>query len=149
MRQGKAEMRTFYRGPDAVITDTHFVWQSSTVRIFAIDDLRDVRLVRVVAGGPSGIAIVLGFGLSALAVVTGLKFGVLAAAPMIAAVVVLALAGLRGRSGHAWEIRARYRSQEVTLYTSRDPRIFNQVTRALRRTIERRPNRQAYGLVAG
>jgi len=149
MRQGKAKMRTYYRGPDAVITDTHFVWQSPTVRIFAIDDLRDVRLVRVVAGGPSGVAVALGFGLSALAVVTGLKFGALAAAPLVAAVVLLVLAGLRGRSGHAWEIRARYRSQEVTLYTSEDPRIFNQVTRALRRTIERRPNRQAYGLVAG
>jgi hypothetical protein len=149
MRQGKAEMRTYYRGPDAVITDTHFVWQSPTVRIFAIDDLRDVRLVRVVAGGPSVVAVALGFGLSALAVVTGLKFGALAAAPLVAAVVVLVAAGLRGRGGHAWEIRARYRSQEVTLYTSGDPRIFNQVTRALRRTIERRPNRKAYGLVAG
>ena len=50
-------MRTYYRGPDAVITDTHFVWQSPTVRIFAIDDLRDVRLVRVVAGGPSVVAV--------------------------------------------------------------------------------------------
>lgn len=142
-------MRTYYRGPDAVITDTHFVWQSPTVRIFAIDDLRDVRLVRVLAGGPSVVAVALGFGLSALAVVTGLRFGALAAAPLVAAVVVLVVAGLRGRGGHAWEIRARYRSQEVTLYTSGDPRIFNQVTRALRRTIERRPNRQTYGLVAG
>jgi hypothetical protein len=142
-------MRTYYRGPDAVITDTHFVWQSSTVRIFAIDDLRDVRLVRAVAGGPSVAAVALGFGLFALAVVTGLKFGALAATPLLAAVVVLTVAGLRGRGRRAWEIRARYRSQEVTLYTSGDRRVFNQVTRALRRTIERRPHRPAYGVPVG
>jgi hypothetical protein len=141
-------MRTYYRGPDAVITDTHFVWQTPTVRIFAIADLDDVRLVRSVGGGPSGVGLALGFGLFALAVVTGLKFGAYAAMPLIAAVFVLALVGLRGRGGHALEIRARYRTKEVTLYTSGDPRIFNQVTRALRRSIERRGRRRAYDLAA-
>jgi hypothetical protein len=149
MREGKAEMRTYYRGPDAVVTDTHFVWQSPTVRIFAIDDLDNVRLVRTVAGGNSGAAIALGFGLSVVAVVAGLRFGVLATTPLIAALVVLLLASMRKRGGPAWEIRARYRTQEVTVYTSDDPRVFNQVTRALRRTIERRARRRAYGLVAG
>jgi len=148
MREGEFEMRTYYRGPDAIITDTHFVWQSPAVRIFAIADLDDVRLERTDARGPSGVMVALGFGLFAVAVVTGLKFGVAAATPLVLAVIVLALAGLRRRGGHAWEIRARYRAQEVTLYTSPDPRIFNQVTRALRRTIEQR-KRQAYGLAAG
>jgi hypothetical protein len=142
-------MRTYYRGPDAVVTDTHFVWQSPTVRIFAIDDLHDVRLVRIVAGGTSGVAVALGFGLSVVAVVAGLRFGVLAAAPLVAALAVLFLVGTRKRGGPAWEIRARYRTREVTVYTSPDPRIFNQVTRALRRTIERRGVRRAYGLAAG
>jgi hypothetical protein len=51
-------MRSYYRGPDAVVTDTHFVWQSPTVRIFAIDDLENARLVHAgfacgnVAAGP-------------------------------------------------------------------------------------------------
>ncbi|GIE98286.1 DUF6232 family protein [Paractinoplanes rishiriensis] len=140
-------MRTYYRGPDAIITDTHFVWQTPTVRIFAIADLADVRLVRSVAGGPSGVTVALGFGVFGVAVLAGLKFGVLAALPLLAAALMLAVLSLRRRGAHGWEIRARYRSQEVTIYTSTDPRIFNQVTRALRRTIERRP-RQAYGLVA-
>ena len=146
---GKPEMRTYYRGPDAVITDTHFVWQSSSVRIFAIDDLDDVRLERTVAAGPSGVEFSLGLGLLILAIAAGLKLGVLAALPLVAALVAVVLIALRRRGGHAWEIRARYRAQDVTLYTSPDPRTFNQVTRALRRTIERRGLRQSYGLVAG
>jgi hypothetical protein len=143
-------MRTYYRGPDAVITDTHFVWQSPTVQIFAIDDLDDVRLERTVAGGPSGVEFALGLGLLILTVVAGLKFGLMAAAPLAVALVAVAVVALRRHDGgHAWEIRARYRTQDVTVYTSRDPRIFNQVTRALRRTIERRALRRSYGLVAG
>ena len=142
-------MRTYYRGPDAVITDTHFVWQSPSVQIFAIDDLDDVRLERTVAAGPSGVEFSLGLGLLILAIAAGLKFGVLAALPLVAALVAVVLIALRRRGGHAWEIRARYRAQDVTIYTSPDPRIFNQVTRALRRTIERRGLRQSYGLAAG
>ena len=142
-------MRTYYRGPDAVITDTHFVSQSPTVRIFAIDDLNDVRLERTVAAGPSGVEFSLGLGLLILAIAAGLKLGVLAAMPLAAALVTVVLIALRRRGGRAWEIRARYRSQEVTLYTSPDPRVFNQVTRALRRTIERRGMRPSYGMVSG
>ena len=141
-------MRTYYRGPDAVVTDAHFVWQNPTPQIFAIDDLDDVRLVRVVPGGRSGVALALGFGLSIAATVAGLRFGLLAAAPLVAALAVLALAVLRRGRKPAWEIRARYHTREVTVYTSADPRIFNQVTRALRRTIERRAPRQAHGLAA-
>ena len=64
-------MRTYYRGPDAVITDTHFVWQSPSVQIFAIDDLYDVRLERTVAAGPSGVEFSLGLGLLILAIAAG------------------------------------------------------------------------------
>lgn len=141
-------MRTYYRGPDAVITDTHFVWHRPSVQIFAIDDLDDVRLERTIAGGPSGMELVLGLALVTLAVVAGLKYGPLAASPLIAALVVVAVIALRRRSGNAWEIRASYRAQEVTIYSSPDPRTFNQVTRALRRTIERRTIRQSYSLAA-
>jgi hypothetical protein len=141
-------MRTYYRGPDAVITDTYFVWQTPSVRIFAIDDLDDLRLERTVAGGPSGVELILGLGLFSLAIVAGLKFGAPGAAPLVAALVAVVLVALRRRTGHAWEIRAKYRAQDVTVYTSSDPRIFNQVTRALRRTIERRSIRQSYDLAA-
>jgi hypothetical protein len=141
-------MRTYYRGPDAVVTDTHFVWRAPTVRIFAIADLDNVRLERSTAGGLSAPGIALGLGLAAVALFAGLRFGIVAALPPAAVIVILLVAAHRRRGRHAWEIRARYRTQEVTIYSSPDPRIFNQVTRALRRTIERR-RRQAYGLVAG
>jgi hypothetical protein len=140
-------MRTYYRGPDAVVTDTHFVWKDAVVRIFAIDDLADVRLERRAPGGRSGLELVLVLALLATAVLAGWRFGLLVAAPpVVAAALVLIVLRRRGRP--AWEIRARYRAREVTLYTSRDPRIFNQVTRALRRTIERRGVRRAHGLVS-
>jgi hypothetical protein len=142
-------MRTYYRGPDAVITDTHFVWQSPTVRIFVIDDLDDVRLERTGAAGPSGVEFSLGLGLLILAIAAGLKLGLLAAAPLVAALVTVVLIALRRRGGRAWEIRAHYRAQWVTIYASRDRRVFNQVTRALRRTIERRRLRPSYGLAGG
>lgn len=138
-------MRTYYRGPDAVITDTHFVWQTPAVQIFAIDDLDDVRLERSINAGPSGVEFVAGIGLLALTVLGGLEFGPKAAAPLAVALVALSVFALRRRGRQAWEIRARYRAQEVVVYTSPDPRVFNQVTRALRRTMEQR----AYRLVAG
>jgi hypothetical protein len=141
-------MRTYYRGPDAVITDTHFVWQTPAVKIFAIDDLDDVRLERTVAGGRSAVELGLGAILLTAAVSAGLTFGPIAAVIPVLALITVALAALRRRSAQAWEIRARYRTQDVTIYTSADPRIFNQVTRALRRTIERRGTRKSYGLAA-
>ena len=142
-------MRTYYRGPDAVVTDTHFAWRGAVVKIFEIADLDDVRLERRVPAGPSAMEFVIGLGLLSAALVAGLRFGPPAAAPLVAMLIVLALVALRRRAGHAWEIRARYRSQDVTLYTARDPRVFNQVTRALRRTIERRGLRRSFGLAAG
>jgi small-conductance mechanosensitive channel len=146
MREGEVEMRYYYRGPDAIITDTHFVWRGPTFRIFAIADLDDVRLERTVTRAPSGAILALAFGLFAVALATGVKFGMTAAIPLVLAVIALAVASLRPRGVHAWEIRARYRAQEVTVYTSPDPRIFNQVTRALSRRMEQRP-RAAYGVV--
>ena len=136
-------------GPTRSSPTRYFVRQYPTVRVFAIADLDDVRLVRSVAGGPSGLAVTLGFGLLGVAAVTWLKFGVSAATPLIVAAVVLAFVGMNRRGGHASEIRARYRAREVTLYISGDSRTFNQVARALRRTIERSRQRQSYGLAAG
>jgi len=38
--------RTYYRGPDAVVTDRLFVWHTTPAKGFAIQDLRNVGLVR-------------------------------------------------------------------------------------------------------
>jgi Family of unknown function (DUF6232) len=141
-------MRTYYQGPDATVTDTHFVWQGPTVRVFAIVDLADVRLVRRVSGLPAGVAVVLGFAFLGFAAVSWLKFGGAAAIPLIVAAFALALLGIRRPGSRGLEIRARYRGREVSLYAARDLRTFNQVARALRRAIERSRQRQ-YGLAAG
>ncbi|WP_433789533.1 DUF6232 family protein [Actinoplanes sp. CA-252034] len=38
-----------------------------------------------------------------------------------------------------WILQARYRGRSVTLYESREPRVFNMVTRALQRALDERP----------
>ena len=34
-------MRTYYDGPDALVTENHFIWRTDPVRAFIIGDLRD------------------------------------------------------------------------------------------------------------
>jgi hypothetical protein len=53
-----------------------------------------------------------------------------------AAAVAVILATLRRRNVRQWELRATYRGRDVTLYASLEIRTFNQVTRALRRSVE-------------
>jgi hypothetical protein len=85
-------MRTYYRGPDAVVTSDFFVWRTTPAREFAIRDLSHVGI----AHGP-------------------------------------ARWWLRRRCS---ELHARHRGLPTLLYLSHDPRVFNQVSRALRRAIE-------------
>jgi hypothetical protein len=83
--------RTYYRGPDAVVTDRFFIWHTTPTKGFDIRDLQHVGLVQP-------------------------PFVIFA----------------RRR----WELRATYRGRQVTLYSSFDSRVFNQVARALRRAVE-------------
>jgi hypothetical protein len=43
------------------------------------------------------------------------------------------------RAKQVWVLLARYQGRSVTLYESREPRVFNMVTRALQRALEERP----------
>jgi hypothetical protein len=64
-------------------------------------------------------------------------------------ITALALATLRQQAAHIWHLQATYRGLEARLYSSPDPRVFNQVARALRRSIEdSRPARGTSGLIA-
>ena len=48
-----------------------------------------------------------------------------------------------------WQVHARYRGGETVIYASPDARVFNQVTRALRRSLEDdRQEPSTYGLAA-
>ena len=145
-------MRTYYRGPDAVLTDDHFIWRTGTsTRIFAVRELRDVGLVRgEPAGSRPGAMIVMAAGLITLTVASWTLAGPAVGYTAAAVAVVLAsiVVAVRGsRSACRWSLQGTYPGVPVTLYSSPDPRVFNQVTRALRRVIEDgRTTRPATGL---
>ena len=85
-------MRTYYRGPDAIVTSTYFVWRAESPHVFPIADLHSVSRAERRIGW------------------------------------------LRLR--RRFEICAHVRGAEVTVYATEHPRLFNQVTRALRRALE-------------
>jgi hypothetical protein len=132
-------MRTYYRGPDAVVTSDVFVWRTTPAQVFAIRDLSGVGIARGDAGryGPS-TAHVAGGSLVLVAATwpmwntPGLRvLGVLVLA--LPGVVAAACWRLRPR---CWELHAEYRGVPTLIYLSLDPRVFNQVSRALRRSME-------------
>jgi hypothetical protein len=130
-------MRTYYRGPDAVVTSAVFAGRA-TAKPYAIRELRNVHLVRIEQTP-----------LSVTHVTTGLLTIAAAAWPLWQAsppyaLALLALGPPALAAGavlwrlrpHMWELRATYRGADVVLYRSPDERVFNQVARALRRAIE-------------
>ncbi|AGZ42463.1 DUF6232 family protein [Actinoplanes friuliensis] len=128
-------MRTYYRGPDAAVTDELFIWQSGATRAFVLEELRDVgrvqqessRLSRVIAGVLLAVA---------GAVWVQLELPARWYVGVGALVAALAIIGWPSHS-RRWTLKAAYRGEEdVTLYSSADPRVFNQVARALGRAIE-------------
>jgi len=146
-------MRTYYRGPDALVTDEHFVWRTSSSQIYAVDGLRNVGLVQGRATAPPpAAALITAAGLFTAAAVSWTAFGSAAGYAMAALAVfstAATLATRHQRTTRVWHLQAAYRGLEVTLYSSSDARVFNQVARALRRSIEDgRHTRTTYGLAA-
>lgn len=141
--------RIYYRGPDALVSDDQFVWHPTTAPlVFAISDLRNVGLVQA----PSRIRPYA----PALAVAA---FAIAAAGwalvpdPIVYVLVFLGLAipgvAVMWREPGRWELHAQYRGTAVVLYSSPDARVFNQVSRALRRAMEdTRRTPWGYGLAA-
>ncbi|MEV0896602.1 DUF6232 family protein [Actinoplanes sp. NPDC049802] len=141
--------RIYYRGPDALVSDDQFVWHpQSAPQVFAVSDLRNVGLVQA----PSRIrpyAPALAAGVLAAAVAGW----VLLPDPAIYVLVLLGLAvpgvAMLWREPGRWELHAQYRGTAVVLYSSADARVFNQVSRALRRAMEdTRRTPWGYGLAA-
>ena len=133
-------MRTYYRGSDALVTDDHFVWRASSTHIFAIGELRNIVIVQgPLTGASQGPALAAGAGLLLLAatswVLLGSTVGYTAtAAAILLTLMVMSVTGRR--TTRPWHLFATYRGGPVTIYSASDLRIFNQVTRALRRSIE-------------
>jgi hypothetical protein len=136
-------MRTYYRGPDAVVTSELFVWRTTPAKIFAIRELYRVgftcsdlgrahpHTVRAAAGSP-----VMAVALWPIVDTPGL-IAVISLAIAIPIVAIGAYWRLRPR---LWTLHATYRGSEVIIYSSTNARVFNQVIRALRRAVEDLPH---------
>ncbi|GLY05898.1 MULTISPECIES: DUF6232 family protein [Actinoplanes] len=141
--------RTYYRGPDATVVDDQFIWRTSSTSItFLVPDLRHVGLVqappRVRPFAPALVVLTVFAAIAGWTLIpdpTMYVAGFLAVtAPVVVAV---------WREPRHWELHAQYRNTAVVLYSSADARVFNQVSRALRRAMEdtgRSP--WGYGLAA-
>ena len=130
-------MRTYYRGPDAVVTSTVFAGRA-TATPYAIRDLQNVRIARTEQPQPSAPHVAAGILAIAVAAWPLWKASPLYALALVALGMPALAAGVvmwRLRP-QTWELRATYRVVEVTLYSSTHERVFNQVSRALRRAIE-------------
>ncbi|MFC7529502.1 DUF6232 family protein [Actinoplanes sp. GCM10030250] len=141
--------RTYYDGPDAKVTDDQFVWRTSSAqRVFVIHHLRNVGLVQTPARvRPVAPALA---GLTVFAAAAGWT---LLSDPAIYVIGFLVLAtpavAASWRQPRHWELHAQYRDRAVVLYSSSDSRVFNQVSRALRRAMEdTRRTSWGYGLAA-
>lgn len=146
-------MRTYYQGTDAIVTDEHFIWRSSANRLFVVGELHNVGLVR---GGIAGfrpiataaVAVSLAIATAAAWRAFGAEVGYSTAA-LAVTVTALALASAHQRAARIWHLQATYRGVETVVYSSADVRVFNQVTRALRRSIEdSRQVRSSYGMAS-
>jgi hypothetical protein len=131
--------RTYYRGPDAVVTDQLFVWLTKPTKGYVVRDLRGVGLVRAEVNRLRPYALHVAGGTLVLVAATWMTLDSPAAYALGALAVAMpsafAVARLRMRP-RRWELRATYRGSRVLLYTSSDVRVFNQVARALRRAVE-------------
>lgn len=133
-------MRTYYRGPDAVVTSDIFVGNGAPRTQFAIRELRSVCITHAEAEHLRMSAARLTGGLLIIAV-AALPLWI-ASPPLALALIALGIpvtvvgAAFWRLRPQRWELRATYRGADVELYTSADERVFNQVSRALRRAIE-------------
>ncbi|MFF5080653.1 DUF6232 family protein [Actinoplanes sp. NPDC000266] len=134
--------RTYYRGPDAVVTDDYFVWRTTPVRSYVVRDLRNVGQLRAVAEPASSVRVsvaaaltvgVIGAGWTVLEPPHAYAIGLVAVTVPVACTLP---SMFRRRGGRAWELHASYRGVEVVLYSCGEERQFNQVKRALRRAME-------------
>jgi hypothetical protein len=141
--------RIYYRGPDALVSDDRFVWHpTATPQVFTIPDLRNVGLVQAPARvRPYAPAF------AVVAIAAAAAGWILLPDPAVYVLTFLALAipgvaALWREPGH-WELHAQYHGVAVVLYSSADARVFNQVSRALRRAMEdRRRTSWGVGLAA-
>ncbi len=133
-------MRIYYQGPEAVVTSELFIRRGSSPGTFMIRDLRNVCIAPDVADGTGAVLVSAAAAFAAAVVIYGIggpwfALGFLAITTAGGACAV----PLRRRRPRRHELRADYRGAAVSLFSCPDPRVFNQVSRALRRAIENLP----------
>jgi hypothetical protein len=133
-------MRTYYRGPDAVVTSEVFVWRTTPAKVFAIRDLLDVGIARDDLSPLRPTTMHVAGGSLVLVAATWPMWhtpDLVALGALVVAVpgAVAAAACWRTRP-RRWELRATYRGMPAVLFQSLDARVFHQVSRALRRSME-------------
>ena len=130
-------IRTYYRGPDAVVTSEVFVWRTSPAKTFVIRELRNVVIARGDAHrNRANAAQAAGSAAMAVAVWPNLDSPVLVVAVLLVVAIPGVVIATYCRRAQVWELHATYRNAAVVLYASSDARVFNQVGRALRRAME-------------
>jgi hypothetical protein len=146
-------MRTYYRGPDILITDEAFIRRTAPRQVFLIRELRNVVIARGDSDRSRPRTLHIGGGAVILAAAawpildTPAAF---AAAALIFAVPGAAVLAGRRLTPRRFELRATYQGREVVLFGSSDETTFNQVGRGLRRALEGSgPSAASYGLVGG
>ena len=144
-------MRTYYRGPDAFVTADKFVWLTATPRIVPIRQLSEIGLVEHLPGRrPADASVAVSAGLAAFAAASWLTLGIAVGAGVSALAVLamtVALRTRRSRGTRTFRVIATVNGSRTMVYEARDLRVFNQVTRALRRSVEDdRRSRAEFGL---
>ena len=139
--------RTYYRGPDAVVTSELFVWRTTPTRIFVIHELSEVGITcdDLDRRHPHTLRVAAGSSVVILALWPIVDTPAMVALTCLAVTLpVLAVVADRRLRPRLWTLHAGYRGGEVVLYACTDMRVFNQVTRALRRSIEDLPHDDAW-----
>jgi hypothetical protein len=145
--------RVYYDGPDAVVTDQLFVWRASPRKSYVVRDLHNVGVLRsdsrpaspaTVLMAAAGTVAAVGAGWTMFEPPTAYALGLLAVTVPLACAVPSMVRRPRG-----WELHALYRGTDVVLYACLEERQFNQVKRALRRSLENaRPPERGRDLAA-
>lgn len=138
-------MTVFYRGPCAQITHEVFETRSPVCQSFYIRELTGIHIVETRTRQRTGTTVVkaLAIGLAAVvaavAATRGQFFGASLSAMAALVVVLLSTAASAGcwRPEQPYELRAIYRGRSVCLLQTADRLVLGQVSRALRRALER------------
>jgi hypothetical protein len=137
-------MRTYYRGPEVLITDQIFAVLAPYPAAFRIDELYNVHIVRsdlhparVFTAHAAGGAMVMVAASWPL-----INSPVMCVAALVLVATPSVISGACSRlTPRTYELRATYRSLDVRLFRSADLTTFGQVRRGLIRALEGRRTR--------